>query len=87
VAAGSFVATGLLAPPHRPRARVAGTVAGPRRLRNELGGGEFWHARLAADAVELDVLVAAADLPEGLAEGAVLLAEGSLLVRFPDGLG
>jgi len=85
-AAGSFVATGLLAPPHRPRARVAGSVAAPRLLRNPLGGGEFWHARLAADAVEVDALIAAADLPGGLAEGAVLLAEGSLLVRFPDGL-
>lgn len=86
VAAGSFVATGLLAPPHRPRARVAGTIAAPRLLRNPLGGGEFWHARLAADAVEVDALIAAADLPGGLVEGAFLLAEGSLIARFPEGI-
>jgi hypothetical protein len=86
VAAGSFVATGLLGKPHRARARAAGTVGGPRLLPNPLGGGRSWHARLALDAAEIDLLAAEADFPGGLAEGAVLLAEGSLVARFPEGL-
>ena len=86
VAAGSLLATGLLAAPHRPRARAAGAVLAPRLLANPLGGGRFWHARLAADAAEVDVLAAEEDLPGGLPEGAVLLAEGTLVARFPEGL-
>jgi hypothetical protein len=86
VAAGSFAATGLLAAPHRARARAAGTVRAPRILGNPLGGGRFWHARLQADAAELDVLAAEGDLPGGLVDGTVLLAEGSLVARFPEGV-
>lgn len=82
----SFLPTGLMAPPHRPRARVAGEVLEARTLVNPLSDLPFHHARLAAFGGEFDLLAAGPDAPDGLRPGAVLLADVSLLGRFPEGL-
>jgi hypothetical protein len=83
---GTFVPMGLLSTPHRALARTAAAVREARVVENPLTGGRYHHARIGTDAGEMDLLAAGADLPEGLAPGRIVLAQASLLVRFPEGL-
>jgi hypothetical protein len=83
---GAFVPVGLLRQPHRALARVAARVIEARRLENPLTGLPFHHARVGSAAGEMDLLAAAADLPGDLRPGGIVLAEASLVARFPEGL-
>lgn len=83
---GAFIPMGLMESPRRALARIAGTVREARVVANPLTGLRFHHARVATDAGEMDLLAAEADLPGGLAPDRVVLAQASLIARFPEGL-
>jgi hypothetical protein len=82
----AIFALGLAGMPFRPRARLAGPVLGTRRIENPLTGLPFLQATVGAFGGPWDVLAAPADLREGLREGQWLLADGTLVARFPEGL-
>jgi len=79
---GAFVPSGLLVQPRSATAKAAGEVLEAAQRVNPLGGGAFHHARVAACGGEIDLLAAAADLPEGLRAGQFVLVHGSLVGRF-----
>lgn len=80
--AGAFVPAGLLVQPRSATAKAAGEVVAAARLVNPLGRGAYVHARVRAGGGEIDLLASAADLPDGLRAGQVVLAHGSLVARF-----
>jgi hypothetical protein len=82
----ALVPTGLLGPTPRPVARAAGEVEAATVHENPLTGLRFVHARIATHGTRLDLLAAGGDLPGGLRPGQVVLASGTLLARFPDGV-
>jgi hypothetical protein len=82
----AFVPTGLMGPIPRPHARTAGEVEEATVHVNPLTGLSFVHARIATHGTRLDLLAAGKDLPQGLRPGQVVLAAGTLVARFPDGL-
>jgi hypothetical protein len=61
-------------------------VLGTRRIENPLTGLPFLQATVGAFGGPWDVLATPADLREGLREGQWLLADGTLVARFPEGL-
>jgi len=84
--AASFVPTGLLTRPHRPLARVTGTVAEVRTVVNPVSDRPFLHVRLATFGGEIDVAAAPGEGSAGIRAGALLLAEGPLLAQVVEGL-
>lgn len=83
---GTLVPAGLMEKPPRALLRVAAAVLESRRVANPLTGGSFHHARIATEAGAMDLLAAEADLPDGLLPGRIVLAQASVIARFPEGL-